>query len=98
LLQWFCFLFSSALPILYGPRQRSRYSDWLRAGRSLLHVVQTGSGVHPTSYPMGTAGSFPSGKAARAWSWPLASNYCRGQENVDLYIHSPIRLHGVVLT
>jgi hypothetical protein len=22
---------------------------------------------------------------------------CRGQENVDLYIHSPIRLHGVVL-
>jgi hypothetical protein len=21
----------------------------------------------------------------------------RGQENVDLYIHSPIRLHGVVL-
>jgi hypothetical protein len=26
---------------------------------SLLHVVQTGSGVHPTSYPMGTGGSFP---------------------------------------
>jgi hypothetical protein len=46
-------------------QERSRYSDWLRAGRprgrsssagnvknfSLLHVVQTGSGVHPTSYP-----------------------------------------------
>jgi hypothetical protein len=36
-------------------------SDWLRAGRteerdqkfSLLHIVQTGSGVHPTSYKMG---------------------------------------------
>jgi hypothetical protein len=28
---------------------------------------------------------------------PTTSNYCRGQENVDLYIHSPIRLHGVVL-
>jgi hypothetical protein len=27
---------------------------------SLLHVVQTGSGVHPTSYPMGIGGgSFP---------------------------------------
>jgi hypothetical protein len=25
----------------------------------LLHVVQTGSGVHPTSSPMGTGGSFP---------------------------------------
>jgi hypothetical protein len=40
---------------------------------------------------------FPVGKAAGAWSWLLTSNWCRGQENVDLYIHSPIRLHGVVL-
>jgi hypothetical protein len=41
---------------------------------SLLHVVQTGSEVHPTSYPMGTGGSFPRGKAAGAWNWPLAAN------------------------
>jgi hypothetical protein len=33
---------------------------------SLLHVVQIGCGVHPTSYPMGTGGSFPGGKAAGA--------------------------------
>jgi hypothetical protein len=26
---------------------------------SLFHVVQTGSGVHPTSYSMCTGGSFP---------------------------------------
>jgi hypothetical protein len=39
-----------------------------------VHVVQTGSGVHPTSYPMDTGGSFPAGKAAGAWSWPLISN------------------------
>jgi hypothetical protein len=25
----------------------------------LLHVIQTGSGVQPTSYKMGTGGSFP---------------------------------------
>jgi hypothetical protein len=31
---------------------------------SLLHIVQTGSGVHPTSYPMGTRGSFTGDKAA----------------------------------
>jgi hypothetical protein len=55
---------------------------------SLLHVVQTGSGVPPTSHPMGTGGSFPGGKAAGVW---------RCEENVDLYIHSSIRLHGVVL-
>jgi hypothetical protein len=33
---------------------------------SLLHIVQTGSGVHPTSYPMDTGGSFPRGKATGA--------------------------------
>jgi hypothetical protein len=55
-----------------------------------------GFGVHPASYPMGTGGKFPGGKAAGAWSWPLTSK-CRGQENVDLYIHSPIRLHSIVL-
>jgi hypothetical protein len=37
------------------------------------HRVQNGSGPHPTSYPMGTRVSFPRGKAARAWSWPLTS-------------------------
>jgi hypothetical protein len=26
---------------------------------SLLYIVQTGSGVYPTSYKMGTGGSFP---------------------------------------
>jgi hypothetical protein len=39
-----------------------------------VHVVQTGSGVHPTSYPMCTGGSFPGGKAAEAWSRPLISS------------------------
>jgi hypothetical protein len=30
----------------------------------LLHVVQTDPGVHPTSYEMGTGGSFSGGKGA----------------------------------
>jgi hypothetical protein len=33
---------------------------------SLLQIVQTGSEVLPTSYRMGTGGSFPGGKAAAA--------------------------------
>jgi hypothetical protein len=37
------------------------------------HRVQTGSGAHPASYPMGTRASFPGGKATGAWSWPLTS-------------------------
>jgi hypothetical protein len=39
----------------------------------LLHRVQTGSGAHPTSYPMSNRVSFPGGKAAGAWSWLLTS-------------------------
>jgi hypothetical protein len=31
---------------------------------SLLHIVQTGSGAHPASYPMGTGCDFPGIKAA----------------------------------
>jgi hypothetical protein len=50
----------------YGPRQLSRYSDSLRAGRSgdrilvearFSALVQTGPGAHPASCTMGT-GSF----------------------------------------
>jgi hypothetical protein len=40
---------------------------------SLYHRVQNGSGVHPATYPVGTRGSFPGGKMAVAWSWPLTS-------------------------
>jgi len=76
-------------------------SDLLRAGRSgfggsILHRVQTGSGAHPTSYPRGTGSSFPGGKVAGTWSWPLTSFWCRSQECVELYLHSPIRLLDVV--
>jgi hypothetical protein len=33
---------------------------------SLHHRVQNGSGTHTVSYPMGSRGSFPVGKAAGA--------------------------------
>ena len=52
----------------------SRYSDWLRAGRSLDRIpaggggfcapVQTGPGAHPASCTMGT-GPFPGVKSGR---------------------------------
>jgi hypothetical protein len=52
---------------LHGSGHLSRYSDWLRAGRSgdrmpvetrFFERVQTGSGAHPASCTMCT-GSFP---------------------------------------
>jgi hypothetical protein len=43
-----------------------------RAGNfSPHHRVQDGSGAPPASYPMDARGSFPWGKAAGAWRWPL---------------------------
>jgi hypothetical protein len=62
---------------------------------SLLRVVQTGFGVHPTSYPMGTGVFFPGGKATGAGHSPPAS-----AEVKKMWICTstlPIRLHGVVL-
>jgi len=46
---------------------------------SLHHLVQTGSGTYPVSYPMCARVSFPGDKAAGAWSWPLISIHCRGE-------------------
>jgi hypothetical protein len=55
------------IAIAYGLHDREvgvRVPVWLEF--SLLHIVQTGSGAHPASYQMGTAGSFSGGKAAGA--------------------------------
>jgi hypothetical protein len=46
----------------------------------------------------GYKGSFFGSKAAGEWICPLTTNYCRDQENLDLYIHFPILFHGVVLS
>jgi hypothetical protein len=40
-------------------REVGEFESRLGQEFSLLHVVQTGSGVHPTSYTMGTGGYFP---------------------------------------
>jgi hypothetical protein len=52
----------------------------------LHHHVQNGFGAYPASYPMGIGGSLPGGKAAGV----------EVKEWVELYLHSPIHLHGVV--
>jgi hypothetical protein len=68
--------------------------------------VQVGSRIFTSPYRLyqlwgpsnGYWGSFLGSKAAEAWMWPLTPNYCRGQENVYLYIHPPVRPHGKVTT
>jgi hypothetical protein len=57
-----------------GYKPDGRGSTSVRArDLSLVYSVQTGYWAHPASYPMGTGGSVPGGKAAEAWSWLLNS-------------------------
>jgi hypothetical protein len=62
---------------------------------SLLHNVQTGSGAHPASYPMGTGATSPELKRSgrEADHYPPSSADIKN----ELYSHSPICLDGVVL-
>jgi hypothetical protein len=56
---------SVGIAIEYGPDDR-RVGFRVPVGwrTFLLHVVQTGSGAYPASYPVGSTGSFPGGKTA----------------------------------
>jgi hypothetical protein len=97
--------------VLLEPEWRIQYSDWLRAGRPRCRSSSPGGGkillpstlsrpvLEPTKafYPMCTVGSFAGGKTIGAWRWLLTSNLCWGLEYVDVYIHSPIHLHDIVL-
>jgi hypothetical protein len=78
---------SVGIALGYGLNDRgSRVRYPAGAGNFCLHHrVQNGSGAHPASYPMGTRGSFPRGKAADN-SPPSSAEV---KEWVELYFHSP---------
>jgi hypothetical protein len=56
--------FDNAVSIATGYRLADRGVGVRVPVEASLHVVQTGSGVHPTSYPMGTGGSLSGSIAA----------------------------------
>jgi hypothetical protein len=81
--------------IALGYRLDDRWGGGVRvpaeAGNfSLNHRIHTASGTHPASYPVGSRGSFPGGKAVGAWSWPLTSS--AEVECVEVYLSSPSTL------
>jgi hypothetical protein len=83
--------------------ERSRYSCWIRAARfrvavgphfSLLYIVQTGSGAYPVSYPIVSGESFSGVKWQGHEAFPTSAKVKKTWNYI--YIHSHIRLHGVV--
>jgi hypothetical protein len=73
-----------------GSEFKSRWSEKL----SLLHVVNTNSGVHPASYPIGTGCSFPGKKSSQDVNHLQLVLRSRKRGSIN---QSPIHLHGVVL-
>jgi hypothetical protein len=65
---------------------------------SLHHRAQTGSGAHPASYPMGTRGSFLGVKRPERKADHSPPSSAKVKVCVGIYLHSPIRLHDVVLS
>jgi hypothetical protein len=91
---------SVGIALVYGLVDReSRIRFPAGAGNfSLHHRVQNGSRAHTASYPLGTRGYFPGSKAAGREADHSTASSTEVKEWVELYLHSPIRLHGVVLS
>jgi hypothetical protein len=100
---------ASVVCLLYKRTQLgwlSRYINGLRPGIAfsagawhfiLLHSVQTYTGAHPASFPMGSGGPFPGGgDASGARSWLLASSKAEVKNVGAVLPPPPIHLHGVV--
>jgi len=74
---------------LDGPMTKSRW------GVTFSATVQTGPGVHPASYTMGT-GSFPGLKwLGRGIDHPPPSS-AQVKESVELYLYSPSGFRGLL--
>jgi len=60
-------------------------------------LFDTAFGARLASCPVSSQGSFPGGKSAGVWGgWPLDSVWCRNWECVELYLHPPIHIPGVL--
>jgi hypothetical protein len=59
------------------------------AGNFSRHCIQSGSGAHPVSYPMGTRGSFPGVKRPGHKADHSPPSSADAKECVELYLHSP---------
>jgi hypothetical protein len=66
--------------------------------RFFRHLVQTGSEAHPASYPMGDGGPFPGVNLPGREADHSPPSSAGVKECMELYLHSPIRLHGVVFS
>jgi hypothetical protein len=93
---WVNLLFIIYLTKLTEPRWLIPYSDDFKAGqpRNRGSIFWTGSGYHSISYNIGTGAVSPMVRrqGREAYHSPLYK-----LRMVELYLHSPRHLHGVIL-
>jgi len=75
-----CFPTIHSNVILASTSKSSKWSLSFKFSNQNFICISQPSGAHPSSYPVGTRISYPGGKAAGEWIWPLASVMCRDQE------------------
>jgi hypothetical protein len=68
-------------------------------GKIFLSSAASRPSLGPTSasYPMGTGADFPRGKAEMGMKLTIHIHLVPRSRMVELYLHSPIRLDGIVL-
>jgi hypothetical protein len=64
---------------------------------SILHSLHIGSGFHSASYPNGTGGCFSGIKRPGREADYSPPSSAEVKNYGAIYLHSPMRLHGVVL-
>jgi hypothetical protein len=69
---------------------------WDDTKEVFLNSTASMPALGPT-HPMGTMGSFTKGKAARASQLTIHLRIVQRSRMVELFLHFPIRLNGVVL-
>jgi hypothetical protein len=81
------------------PHTISRYSYWARGWTNHnRHCVQTGSGAHPVSYPMGIVGLSPGVKRPGREADHSPPSSAEAENACVDASTPPIRLHGLVIT
>jgi hypothetical protein len=104
-----CFVSSSGLENVRHSKHRFIFPLGLRAERpgfdyweggifSLHQHIQTGSGVHPASYSMGTEGSFPGVKRVVCEADHSSPSSAEIKDTQSHTSTPPLRPHGVVLS
>jgi hypothetical protein len=94
----FIYLLLTAIGLMPGGSEYKRQGYGLDVRGWILHSVHTGSGAHSVSYPMSTGGPMGTAESIpRCVKLTTHLHLAPRLTMVELYLHSTIYLHGIIL-